>query len=138
MNIFPINFIVRFFNQIKSILAKNNMENLIEFLKKFENFLQKYEVKCGDSLQEYRQMLETGDETKTQEAISELDIYVFGGMGSLQDLIICKENGNLIEKKDEDKVDRQLQKYVKKLQILFKVAKDSRENVKNRFDRRTE
>jgi hypothetical protein len=95
------------------------MEKLIEFLKEFENFIKKYHAKYDESLKKYRLMLQTGEELKIKEALSELDVYAFGGMGSLQDLQISKESGHLIEEKDEKKVNNLLEKNVKNLQGLL-------------------
>ena len=88
----------------------NNLEVLLDFLQYHEqNFSE--EQKYSNFVLKYLDMIKaaSGNEKEQVNIITEMEDYMFRGMGSLNDFFICKENDHVVE--DEDLANKKLDIY---------------------------
>jgi len=89
-----------------------NIKKLSMALKELEDFLQSCGViKYASLLASYRGILDQYINNPSEypfplETISNLRKHAFGGMGSLNDLWLCKENGHIVD--DESSANEKL------------------------------
>jgi len=101
------------------------MEILVKRLQELELFLNQHGVNRYESLLHgYRLQLENyladpqnvDFPTDTFESIKS---HVFGGMGSLNDLLICKENGHIVD--NENQANKNLEEFRVNLRKILNV-----------------
>lgn len=86
--------------------------------------LEKYNVKWKDNLILMRNhLLLIKDKRNFINFLKDNDDKIFGGMGSLFDIFICEENGNIADNFDE--ANKELDKYREKLTEIWEAAINS-------------
>jgi hypothetical protein len=87
-----------------------NRKSILEKLEQLKSFLRNYNEPYADVLEDLEEEIKSADILnleKEKEILERLKTYMFGGMGSINDIWISKNNGHKVD--DEQKANKTLE-----------------------------